>query len=171
MKLIERYNTAVHASSLKSEAKTTWSDADVLGAAGLAAQYEALGIALARMLAGGGKGDVITILTSEVYERSFRFKVKITILQAQDIAQAVLAWYSHGTCQPCGGTGFARIKDTPSLGDECKHCGGTGKTPLAPQFRHEWRELALWLQNEIGRSQAVAGREAMRKIAPMLDLD
>jgi len=169
MKILDRYNTAIHATSLKSESDTTWSDADVLGAAGLAAQHEALGIALARMLAGGGRSDVVQIMASEVYERSFRIKARITHIQAGDIAKAVLAWYSHGTCQPCGGTGFARIKDTPSLGDECRHCGGTGRIPFDQQFRHEHRELAQWLHDQIGATQARAGRLAMEKIAPLLD--
>jgi hypothetical protein len=169
MKILDRYNTAVHASSLKSEATTTWADADVLGAAGLAARHEALGIALARMLAGGGRSDVVRIMATEVFERSFRIKARVTLLQAEDIAKAVLAWYSHGTCQPCGGTGFARIKDTPSLGDECQHCGGTGRTPFDQQFRHEHRDLARWLQDQIGATQARAGRLAMTKIADSLD--
>lgn len=169
MKILDRYNTAIHATSLKSESDTTWSDTDVLGAVGLAARHEALGIALARMLAGGGHGDVIAILAWEAFKRSHQVKPSVTRLQAEDISKAVLAWYRYGTCQPCGGTGFARIKDTPSLGDECKHCGGTGRIPFDQQFRHEHRELAQWLHDQIGKTQVKAGRLAMKKIAPLLD--
>ena len=169
MKLLDRYNTAVHASNLKSEANTTWSDADVIGAAGLAARQEPLGIALARMLAGGGQGEVLRILTYEAYERGFRIKQRVTLVQALDLAKAVLAWYRHGTCQPCGGIGLMRIKDTPSLGGECQHCAGTGRIPFDKQFQHERRELARWLHDEIGRSQARAGQQAMRKISDSLD--
>lgn len=171
MKILDRYNTAIHATSLKSEADTTWSDTDVLGAAGLAAKHLPLGIALARMLSGGGNGAVVKILTRAAYEQSYRCSIKPTLLEAESIAKAVLAWYTHGTCQPCGGTGFFRIRDTPSLGDECQHCGGTGKIPFDNQFRHEWRGVARWLQDEIGRAQAQAGQEAMRKLAPRLNLD
>lgn len=169
MKILERYNTAVHASNLKSETTTTWSDADVIGAAGLAARHEALGVALARMLAGGGRSDVVAIMAYEVFERGHRVKARVTQVQAEDIAKAVLAWYSHGTCQPCGGTGFVRIKDTPSLGDECQHCGGTGRIPFDRQFQHEHRDLARWLHDQIGATQARAGRLAMTKIADLLD--
>lgn len=169
MKILDRYNTAIHATSLKSEAPTTWSDADVLGAAGLAARHEPLGIALARMLAGGAQTDVVAILTTEAYERGFRIKHRVTMVQAGDMAKAVLAWYRHGTCQPCGGTGFKRIKDTPSLGDECSHCNGTGRIPFERQFRHEDRDLARWLHDQISRTQARAGQLAMQKIAPLLD--
>lgn len=169
MKVLDRYSTAIHATSLKPEANTTWADLDVIAAAGLAARHEPLGIALARMLSGGGQGEVIAILTSEAYERSFRIKQRVTLLEAADISRAVLAWFSHGTCQPCGGTGFARIKDTPSLGDECQHCQGTGKIPFDKQFQHEHRELARWLHDQIGQTQARAGQQAMKKLADFMD--
>ena len=170
MKILDRYNTAIHASNLASDPLTTWSDTDVIGAAGLAARHEPLGIELARMLAGGGSGQVVAILTEEAHERSFRVRERITRVQAEDIARAVLAWYRHGTCQPCGGIGFPRIKGTPSLGDECAHCGGTGRIQFDSQFRQEWRQIARWLRDGIERTQANAGVIAMQKIAPKLDL-
>ena len=170
MKIIDRYSTAMHAGNLASKPETTWSDTDVLGAMGLAARHEPLGVAIARMLYGGGQADVLAIMTAEAYEQSFRLRCKITRVQAEDIATAVLSWYRHGTCQPCGGTGFARIKDTPSLGTECKHCAGTRKMPFDRQFRHEWRGLAQWLHDEIGKTQNRAGQVAMQKIAPQLNL-
>ena len=170
MRILDRYHTAVHATSLKSEPTTTWSDTDVLGAAGLAARVEPLGIELARMLAGGGAGGVISILAKEAYVRSHIISKRVTVTQAENIAKAVLAWYRHGTCQPCGGTGFKRIKDTPSLGDECSHCEGTGRIPFEKQFQHEHREIARYLHDEIGTAQSKAGRMAMLKIAPLLNL-
>ena len=169
MKILDRYNTAIHAKSLKSHADTTWSDTDVLGAAGLAARHEPLGIELARMLSGGGASGVLSILAIDAYERGFRTKQRITAVQARDIAKAVIAWYRFGTCQPCGGTGFKRIKDTPSLGDECTHCKGTGRIPFDKQFQVEHREIAQWLHDQIGKTQARAGQLAMQKIAPLLD--
>lgn len=169
MKIIDRYSTAMHAGNLASKPDTTWSDTDVLGAMGMAARYEPLGAALARMLYGGGQADVLAILTDEVYEHSFLLKCRITRLQAADIAMAVLSWYRHGTCQPCGGTGLFRIAGTPSLGAECKQCAGQGKIPFDKQFRHEWRELAQWLQDQIGKTQSRAGQLAMKKIADDLN--
>ena len=173
MKMIDRYSTAMHAGNLASKPETTWSDTDVLGAMGLAARHEPLGVAIARMLYGGGQADVLAIIAEETFEQSFRMhskrtQYKITRVQAEDIATAVLSWYRHGTCQPCGGTGFARIKDTPSLGSECKHCAGTRKVLFEKQFRHEWRELARWLHDQINQTQSRAGQVAMQKIAPTL---
>jgi hypothetical protein len=170
VKILERYNTAVHASSLKPDANTTYADLDVIGAAGLAARYEPMGIALARMLSGGGARAVLTEMTDAVHERSFRIRERVSVTVAENIAKAVLAWWRDGVCHPCSGTGFELIAGTPSLGGECKECGGTGKRPLDKSFRQEHKELARWLSGEIERCQANAGQIAMRKIAPSLDL-
>lgn len=170
MKVLERYNTAIHASSLKPDASTTFSDLDVIGAAGLAARYEPMGIALARMLGGGGAGDVVAVMADAAYSRSHSIKGgRLTYLQATDIARAVLAWFRDGRCDPCGGTGYRMIPGTPSLGDDCPVCKGTGKLLFDVQFRQEWREIARWLSHEVERSQANAGQIAMKKIAPMMD--
>lgn len=169
MKVLERYNTAIHASSLKPDANTTYADLDVIGAAGLAARYEPMGIALARMLAGGGATCVIAEMTDAVHERSFRIKQRVTVAVAENIAKAVLAWWRDGVCHPCNGTGFELITGTPSLGGECKACSGSGKRAFDKEFRHEHRELARWLSDEVERSQVNAGQIAMKKIAPMLD--
>lgn len=170
MKILDIYNTAIHATNLKSKPETTWSPTDVLAAAGLAARYEPLGIALARMLSGGGKGQVVEILTHEGYHYSHKIKNRVTWLQAEDISKAVLAWYSHGTCKQCDGLGLVKIEDTPSLGAQCKSCEGQGKIDFDKQFRHEWRPIARWLHDQIGKAQARAGQEAMKKIAKSMEL-
>lgn len=171
MKVLERYNTAIHASSLKPDANTTYADLDVIGAAGLAARYEPMGIALARMLGGGGQGEVIEVMADAAFRRSQSIKGgRLTRLQAADISRAVMAWFRDGRCDPCGGTSYRIIPGTPSLGDDCPVCKGTGKLLFDKQFKPEWREVANWLRGEVERSQANAGQIAMRKIAPMLDL-
>jgi len=170
MRITERYASAVHATSLKSDPATYLSNTDVLGAMGLASRYEPLGAALARLLSGGGAASAIDTLTSMAFDRSRKHKFRITELQAGDIAKAVLAWYRFGTCQPCGGTGFKRIAGTPVNGDECNHCGGTGKIPFDRQFSADVLPLAQWLSSEIDRSQAAAGYAAMVALAPKLDL-
>lgn len=167
--ILERYSTAIHASTLKPDATTTYSDLDVIGAAGLAARYEPIGIALARMLSGGGDGQVIAIMARAAFEKSFSLRVKVTQVQAADISRAVIAWFRDGRCNSCGGTGYRVIPGTPSLGDDCPDCKGTGKIPFEPQFRQEWRDLARWLSSEVERSQAAAGQAAMAMLAPRLD--
>lgn len=170
MRITERYASAVHATSLKSDPATYMSDTDVLGAMGKASTHQPIGVALARFLYNGGAASVIESMTHAALERSYRQKPRITESQARDLAQAVLAWYRFGTCQPCGGTGFKRIANTPVNGDECNHCDGTGKIPFDRQFSAELLPLAQWLSSQIDRSQAAAGHAAMVALAPKLDL-
>lgn len=170
-KMLERYSAAVNSGDLSVNPDTRWSDTDVLGAAGLAGRYEPLGVALTRLFADGKPEPTVTILTEMAFKRARTVKVKLSLLQANDLAKAVLGYYRHGTCQPCGGTGYNVIPGTPVQGDECPRCRATGRMPFDPQFQHETRELARWLSGEIDRAQAVAGRAAMQMLAPRLDLD
>ena len=170
MRVLERYSAAVNSDNLSSDARSTWSDSDVLGAAGLAGKHEPLGLALTRLFADGKPDQVVAILTDMAFRRARTLQVKLSQGQAGDLSRAVLGWYRHGTCQPCGGTGFQRVPGTPALGDQCHHCGGTGRVPFDSQFRGEWLELARWLAMQIDRSQAAAGSAAMAMLAPRLDL-
>ena len=169
MFFLERLASAGHTSNLKSDPLTTYSDSDVIGAAGLAAKYEPLGIALTHFLSGGSAGGIIEELSDVVYRRSRTLNIKIKRQKAHDVATAVLGWYRYGTCQPCGGTAYRPIPGTPSLGDECTHCRGTGRMPFEQQFRQEWQPLARWLHAEIERSQASAGIAAMKLISSRMD--
>ena len=169
MYFLERYASAVSTSNLKSDPLTFHSNFDCIAAAGMVSKTLPLGIALARMLSGGGAKAVIEVLTYDVYRRSRTLNIKIKRQKAHEIAIAVLGWYRYGTCQPCGGTAYRTIPGTPSLGDECTHCRGTGRMPFEQQFRQEWQPLARWLHAEIERSQAAAGIAAMKLIAPKLD--
>lgn len=170
MKILERYASAIHTKSLKHEERTTWADVDVLGAAGLAAKHQPLGIALARMLSGGKPNEVIESLTFMAKKRGYQINCRVTDLQARDIATAVLAWYRHGICQPCGGIGFKIITGTPSLGDACPKCEGTGKIDFDSNFRKDSVVLARWLSSEIDKSIALAGDAAMRSLANSMDM-
>lgn len=127
MKLLERYSQAVNSDNLAVDPRTTMSDTDVLGSAGLAARVEPLGVALTRLFAGGKVGPVVEVLSEMAFKRARTLKVKLTHVQAVDLSTAVLSWYRHGICQPCGGTGYQMIPDTPVQGDECPHCKATGR--------------------------------------------
>lgn len=170
MKILDRYASAVNTKSLKHDERSTWADVDVIGAAGLAAKYQPLGIALARMLSGGKPNEAIEAMTFMVWNRGFKVKCRVTELQARDIATSVLSWYRHGTCQVCGGTGFKIIIGTPSLGDECPKCDGTGKIDFDSHFRQDLVSLARWLSGEIDKSIAQAGDAAMRSLANSIDM-
>jgi len=171
MRVLERYTTAVNSSNLAVDPRTTWSDTDVLGAAGYAAKREPLGIALTRMFSGGKVYPVVLILAELCWGRSRHLRIKISRVQAEDISKAVLSWHRDGTCQPCGGTGYQRIAGTPALSEHnCTHCQGAGRIPFDAQFPEAVRGLAGWLSGEVERSQAAAGSAAMALLAPRLDL-
>lgn len=171
MKIIERYSAAVNSDNLAVDPRSTWGDSDVLGAAGLAARYEPLGVALTRLFADGKPEQTIAILSEMAYGRSHYLRVKITRLQAADLSKAVLGWYRHGRCNECGGTGFGLIPGTPYLSEcECSICKGTGKVLFDPMFTAEVLPLAKWIAAEIDRSQAAAGSTAMAFLAPRMEL-
>lgn len=171
MKLLERYSEAVNSGNLTVNERTTWSDTDVLGAAGLAGRHNPLGLALTRLFADGKPEPALELLTEMAFKRSRTLRIKITKVAVADLAKAVLGWHRHGTCQPCGGTGFHRVPGTPMLGDQCPHCKGTGKAPFDDHFVTDDQViLARWISGEIDRSQAAAGSDAMRALAPRLAL-
>lgn len=169
MKIIERYASAVRSSNLRSRENTTFSDPDVIGAFGLAAKREPLGVSLARLLLGDNKAadDVVRRLAEMTRSKFHHLKQ----VQAEDMARAVLAWNRHGVCPECDGHGFHVIPGAPSLSDtECKACRGTGRLLLHKQFRKDHQDAALWMQGQIEAVQSTAGQAAMRAIAPSLDL-
>jgi len=47
--------------------------------------------------------------------------------EPRTLANAVLIYWLHDSCQPCLGRGYAVIGDTPVLGRPCRTCGGSGK--------------------------------------------
>jgi hypothetical protein len=169
-KVLERYSSAVNSSDLTVDERTTWSDTDVLAAAGLAARYNPLGIALTRLFADGKPEAAILALTDLAWKRARTLRVRMDRLEAETLSKAVLGWYRHGKCQPCGGTGYLTSPGTPVQGDQCPHCHGSTMVPFERQFHHEVRELATWLGAEIDRAQAAAGSDAMRMLAPRLEL-
>jgi hypothetical protein len=169
-RILERYSAAVNSGDLSVNPDTRWSDTDVLGATGLAGRYEPLGVALTRLFADGKAEPTLTILAEMAFKRARTLKVRMSQVQAGDVSRAVLGWYRHGSCQPCGGTGYQVIPGTPVQGDHCPKCRGDGRIPFEPQFSMEHRELARWLSGEIDRAQVAAGRTAMAILAPRLEL-
>lgn len=173
MKIADRYATAVHSGNLGSRPETTASDSDVLGAAGLAAKQNPLGIALMRLLSGDNhaSADVVRILADKAVGKAYRMGNECGRTEAEDLARAILAWHRHGTCTRCGGHGVLLIPGTPTLGNkECPACRGTGRLRLEKHVGMLRLELARWLATEIDRELAFAGPAAMKALAPTLQL-
>lgn len=170
----DRYSSAVRSANLKSQPGTTRSDADILGAAGIAAKTSPLAIALLRLFAGDNHAsrDIVDHLAQMLVGKAWHSqKLNLPRLEADDIAKAVLAWHREGTCRPCGGHGYTRIEGAPAISDhQCPSCRGTGRMLFDIHFRGARLDLARWLVSEIEREQAIAGPAAMRALAPRLEL-
>jgi hypothetical protein len=172
MNLKDRYASAVNSSNLSVKTETTYSDVDCLVAMGLAAKHHPLGAALQRLFVDGKARECVDLMAKMARDHSFKIKARISPFQSQRLAEKVLAWYRHGVCTECGGTGKEIIiEPKPHLSDQdCRHCYGTGRRPFAPNFSAETLAVAMWLRNEVSKHQALAGRAAMELISPSLDL-
>ncbi len=168
----ERYASAVNSSNLSVKTETTYSDTDLLTAMGLASRYFPLGAALQRLFVDGKATECVQIMAEMARKHAFRVNVRLTTVEAQVMAQKVLAWYRHGVCTACGGVGKGIIiEPKPHLSeDDCRSCRGTGKRPFEPNFSVDVLDVAIWLRDQVAKHQAQAGREAMQMIAPTLDL-
>ena len=189
-----RYHSAVHAKSLrpdshKGDIGTQYTDTDTLAAFGRAAAHlergtdakgrmirpAPLAVPLERLLAGGaGSGAanaVVAVMAQMLFEQSWTLRVKLTRVEAGDMARMCLAWHRDGICRPCDGLGWEKIPGTPTLSHhECKVCHGTRKIPFENQFVDRLVPLARWLLVEMEVASGRAGQAAMRALAPTLDL-
>lgn len=173
MLIQDRYASAIRSSNLQTDERTTYSDTDVLGAFGLAGREHPLAVALQRLFLGdnGAASEIVEMLAQMARGKANASRLKMTVIQAEGMAKACLAWHRHSACAPCGGHGLLVIPGTKTLGSqECKACRGTGKRPFEQEFHHSFRGIAIWLVSEMEREQARAGAEAMKKIAPKLEL-
>lgn len=170
----DRYSSAVRANNLHSNPDTTRSASDVLGAAGFASIENPLGIALIRLLSGdnGAANEIVTMMAKSLVGKAWHaYRMNLDPTQAKHLSQAVLAWYRHGSCKPCGGHGYLQVEGTPTLSTiQCKACNGYGRVPFEKHLKGARLELARWLGSEIERELSYAGPAAMRALAPRLEL-
>lgn len=199
MNIRARYASAVHSHNLTvrssknntEDAETVIGDPEVLGAYGLADRNlgegrergrdgkwrpitpAPLAVPLERLFAGDSNAAhaVVGILAILAFDESRRLGVRLSQVQATDMARATLAWYRNGTCQPCGGRGKPLIKDSPvESAHDCDQCKGTGKVLFERNFRHEWKPLAVWLRDRMDEESSKAGPAAMRSLAGRMTL-
>lgn len=168
----ERYASAVNSSNLTSKTETTYSDWDVLTAHGLAAKYHPLGVALQRLFVDGKAAECVDLMAKMARYHSFRIKARLSPLQSQRLAQKVLAWYRHGVCEECGGTGKQIIiEPKPHLSeDDCEVCLGTGRRLFEVNFTAQTLEVACWLRDQVSKHQALAGKAAMVNLVGLMEV-
>ena len=173
MKFEDRYASAVRTSNLKSEEKTTFSSADILGAAGKASVHYPLALALLRLFTGDNKAadTIIELMSLKMVGKAYRLRDEIDMVAASLVARIVLDWYRDSVCKQCGGHGFKRMIGAPTLSDQaCPHCAGQGKRDFDSMFSSRRLELAKWAAAELEFEMALAGPAAMAALKPRLDL-
>lgn len=180
MSFSDRYAEATTSKNLKSDPRTSMSDADVIGAAGLTGKKRRLDMALYRLFVGGddtSQSNCIRILQMMLISKAWEAdQVIINRTEAEDLAKAALAWFRFGTCKTCGGHGYmvlpgqeigdgrAVLSDSP-----CPACKGTGKVPYESQFTEQRVELMRWLAVKIEVAEKSAGSAAMKALGARMD--
>jgi len=172
MRYQERYACSVNSSNLTVDERTTWADSDVIGAAGMAAHHFPLGVALMRLFDGSGSAqEVIESMADEAMRKRNAMRIKISRVEVEDLCRAALAWHRAGTCPECGGTRKQLIPGTPHLSEiDCVPCNGSGRMLYRNIIAESRIPLFEWLIAAIKREQVNAGCQAMRNLAPRLDL-
>jgi hypothetical protein len=196
MSIKERYASAVNSSNLSVKYETNFSDTDCLAAMGIAARHHPLGAALQRLFVDGKARECVDLMAKMARDHSQLLQANLrkdsdthraggttvqnrsgkgralSPFQSQRVAEKVLAWYRHGVCTECGGTGKEIIiEPKPHLSeDDCQHCRGTGRRLFEPNFTAETLAVACWLRDEVSKHQAYAGRAAMVAIGVNMDL-
>lgn len=188
-----RYAAAVHSGNLASDPDTTFSDSDVLGAAGLAGKAvryaddphkrrrgAPLALALQRMFVGGDPQGraVVPILMRMLMVEAHRREDDASELAAGIISRTVLDWHRDSVCKRCGGHGYDTVVGT-SLGDRravisnipCRACRGSGRRSFNALFSRDRLQIALWLRDRIEAETARAAAEAMAALAPRLSFE
>ncbi len=164
MGVAERFSTAIMSTNLTSDPRTLYSDSDVIGAYGLLAKSNPLGVALARLLAGGKSASAKEALVEMAIWKSGKDGRRVSLEYAGLIVDEVLAWYFFGTCQVCQGHGHPVLPGTKTLSDEvCPHCKD-GKVDLLQAIPKKRHDLALWLSSQIDTSISGVGGQAMKKL-------
>lgn len=171
MRFDERYATAVRTANLRSDEKTTFSAADVLGAAGIASRKHPLALALLRLFSGDNhaSGQILDLLESMLVGKAFRMGRDVDRAAASVMARLALDWFRDSVCKPCGGHGYLRMDGSPTLSDKaCGDCSGKGRREFEVLFPPERVDLARWAIAELEREAASAGPAAMAALAPRL---
>lgn len=169
MKFQDRYAGALRTKDLRSNASSTHSASDVVGAAGLTAREYPASIELLRFFAGDNRGapKVVSYLADVISGRAYRTGAQMTRVEAEDMARSILAWYRDGRCPACSGRGFGAIEGAPMLsGKACPACHGARRVAFEGAFDAGRLELATWLRARVERELALGAADAKRRLGP-----
>lgn len=156
----DRYASAVCSSSLTPDADSSLAPLDVLGAAGMAARREPLGMLLQRLRACPtpvAQSVAGAALAERLRAAVRKRQVRRDGADSEVVAAEALAWWLDPTCLSCGGVRF-QARDARLTARHCGVCSGSGVRPLESRGT----DAAHWVIDEIsrhvGRSEAAHRR-------------
>jgi len=161
----DRYACAVRARDLTSYPASRFAPADVIAAAGMAAQRQGLGMMLQRLRADARSADrcvVEVALAVRLREAVRRREVRRDGAAAEVVVAEALAWWLQPTCQECTGVRFDRASGSNRLtARHCKACGGSGARRIESSAPDAARWVIDCLSQLVDRSEG-AHRRKMR---------
>lgn len=126
-----------------------------------------IGAALYRLFSGDGQAAKVIVreLAGRAVGKQASSGRALDILDAERIAERVLAWHRNGRCPSCSGLGQLVIPGTTTLHRICGDCGGSGRIDFDSQFEANQQWIARWMSVKIEEEQAKAADLAMRALA------
>lgn len=166
----ERYSRAVDATDLTLQESAC--AADVIIAAGLSSvgdRRRNIALALWRMKNGDLSEFAVCcgVLATWLQDKGEREKFKTGGRWCYErVVSRVVFWWLDPHCRHCDGRGHPLIPDTPVLDEtrDCRHCAGTGTTPLERMVQSDFVDAAKILANEMDRLTANVFAEMRRRL-------
>lgn len=159
--MLERYTTALQSRDLRQH--TTDSDVDVLGAAGFSST---LATAVTRSDAGDvhAQREAAELLAPRIRGYAWRtHRTRVGMAQCVEAALLVLS-NRRRRCEPCGGRGFRKLGNAPTLGPVCSDCGGRGRPALVVDGKRCLKDAAAWVDALIEQEQDRLVRSLRRRL-------
>jgi hypothetical protein len=99
-----------------------------------------------------GAAEVADKMSGRLVRRYYTANaLKISPLEAYDLAMLLLKMWHKRICPECSGRGHPLMDGAPVQDEsiDCRHCYGTGHIPLERIFKENQIEHARWLESEI----------------------
>lgn len=169
----EQYARATQARDLTLEPEAL-SDADVLLAAGYAAQGDAgraVALTIHRALVTGSPASMHEAVDWCADWIQHRSRKGYGRAERRDLARRVLGWVRDHRCPQCHGTGVIAVEGTGGrLANVCTHCRGSGVVLLRECLPHKHVVIAEQLADELARLTGVVISDMARRLTLRLDL-
>lgn len=156
----DRYARAVCSSSLTPRAESNVAPLDLLGAAGMAARREPLGMLLQRLRA------CPTPVAQSVAGAALAERLRVAVRKRQvrrdgadseRVAAEALAWWLDPTCLSCGGVKF-QARDARLTARHCTACSGSGVRALESDAPAAADWVLDLISQQVGQSEAALRR-------------